>query len=153
VVLRVIGENLKLSETRVATKNLDGSVELRDNVRKLQIQISPERWATLGYLSDEIEEARTQLENKQYVKYQQHIGDNWYVSITTGYRCVDIRRFYQCNGELKPTREGLALRLDEWKNLNATLRSVALPSPAVHQCYCGNVHQKLEAFLQYPPAE
>jgi len=55
------------------------------------------------------------------VAYRAHIGDNYYVSVTTGFDCVDIRHFYvpyrlPCD-QVRPSRNGLALRLDEWKYL------------------------------------
>jgi hypothetical protein len=33
------------------------------------------------------------VEGQQEIKLQLHVGAGWYMSITTGYRCVDIRKF------------------------------------------------------------
>jgi hypothetical protein len=33
------------------------------------------------------------VEGQQEIKLQLHVGAGWCVSITTGYRCVDIRKF------------------------------------------------------------
>ena len=45
----------------------------------------------------------------QSVALRYHIGGTVYVSVTSGYSCVDIRRFYQPldakDGEIKPTKK------------------------------------------------
>jgi hypothetical protein len=49
------------------------------------------------------------------VKLQLHIGGAWFVSVTSGFRCVDVRKFYVTpSGETKPTKTGFAIRLSEW---------------------------------------
>ena len=52
------------------------------------------------------------------VAYRAHIGKLYYVSVTSGYGSVDIRRFYIPYGlaseNVHPTRSGISLRLDEW---------------------------------------
>jgi len=57
----------------------------------------------------------------RWVAYRAHIGDNYYVSVTTGLDCVDIRHFYVPYGlscdQMRPSRNGLVLRLDELKHL------------------------------------
>ena len=45
--------------------------------------------------------------------------DTVYISVTSGFRCVDLRKFYipydaKDDGEIKPTQKGVALRLVEW---------------------------------------
>ena len=53
------------------------------------------------------------------IAYRAHIGDNYYVSVTSGF--VDIRHFYVPYGlpcdQVRPSYNGLALRLDEWNHL------------------------------------
>jgi hypothetical protein len=67
---------------------------------------------------ENISEAVNQLHEKKYVKYFKSIGQDFYVSVTTGFWCVDLRRFYTTKeGALKPSRDGLALRLNEWNRL------------------------------------
>jgi len=55
------------------------------------------------------------------VAYRAHIGELYYVSVTSGYRSVDIHRFYVPYGlaseNVHPTRSGISLRLDEWVHL------------------------------------
>jgi len=58
-------------------------------------------------------------ENDPPVNYRQHISGGCYVSVTTGFKCVDFRQFYMPYGktEVKPTRKGIALRLTEWDQM------------------------------------
>jgi len=50
------------------------------------------------------------------VSYKTHKGGGYYVSITSGFNCIDICTFYVPYGQTdpKPTRRGIALRLGEW---------------------------------------
>lgn len=111
-----------LSDTRVIeTRNEQDEVfvVIRDTVSGKFIEIPANRWASLLLLLVDIDNAVNQLkEKKDYVKYTAHIGGGWYVSVTTGFWCVDIRRFYYTkNCETKPSKQGLALRLSEWNAL------------------------------------
>jgi hypothetical protein len=111
-----------LSDTRIIeTKNEQDEVfvVIRDTVSGKFIEIPTNRWASFLLLLVDIDNAVNQLkEKKDYVKYIAHIGGGWYVSVTTGFWCVDIRRFYYTkNCETKPSKQGLALRLSEWSAL------------------------------------
>ena len=80
----------------------------------------PDKHVTLTTQKVDIE-AREINHHTRPVAYRAHIGDRYYVSVTTGYGCVDIRRFYIPYGlaceYVHPTRNGLGLRLDEWAHL------------------------------------
>ena len=58
--------------------------------------------------------------------YSRHLGGNWYVSVTHGYRCVNIRRFWKPEGEedLRATRDGIALKFQQWEKLMGALDDV-----------------------------
>jgi len=55
------------------------------------------------------------------VAYRADTGELYYVSVTTGYGSVDIRRFYIPYGlasdNVCPTCSGISLRHDEWAHL------------------------------------
>jgi len=110
-----------ISETRtLSTKSKSGElyVVINDFVSGQTVELSPTRWAAFRVEFDNISAAVKALKENQYVKFFHGIGDDWYVSVTTGFLCVDIRRFFKKkDGELKPTRDGIALKLHEWKNL------------------------------------
>jgi len=62
------------------------------------------------------------------VAYRAHIGELYYVSVTSVYGSVDIRRFYVPYGlaseNVHPTRSGISLCLDEWAHLLELLPSI-----------------------------
>ena len=62
------------------------------------------------------------------VAYRAHIGKLYYVSVTSGYGSVDIRRFYVPYGlakeNVRPSRNGISLRLDEWAHLLELLPTI-----------------------------
>jgi len=64
--------------------------------------------------------------NNEIAKYQCHIGGGRYVSVTTGFPCMDFRKFtvlYR-QQEIKPTRQGIALRLNEWMEMRKTIQTI-----------------------------
>jgi len=73
---------------------------------------------------DEIETNMKSLIADKAVSYKCAIGGGYYVSVTSGFYCVDIRKFFVPFGqtEIKPTRRGLALRLREWSDWKKTWR-------------------------------
>jgi hypothetical protein len=89
--------------------------------------------------AQDIESAVSQLDDSIHdVKFMHHVGDSWYVTVTSGYRSVNIRRFYKSKGVLRPKKEGVVLRLPEWAILHAFLQTVVLPA-------VDGENQKLEA--------
>jgi len=89
-------------------------------------------WAYLQrYLTKIDEEARELNRKARPVNYRVHLGHGIYASVSDGYMCVDLRRFYipyglQGEHNIRPTKEGLALRLeDEWSALLD-------PMPVIH---------------------
>jgi hypothetical protein len=113
-------------------------------VKDRVVEIPATRWLLLVLAEDDINEAVKQLNDNQQVKYCHHIGANWYVSVATGFRCVDLRRFYKKDDELRPTREGLALHLNEWTELRDLFPQLTIEALALHTaqpCFCGARHE------------
>ena len=80
------------------------------------------RWAAFRQaIRDICNNVNALKEDDGSVKYFQHIGGGHYVSVTSGYKCVDFRKWFQPyhakDGEIKPTKKGVALRFDEWTHL------------------------------------
>lgn len=110
------------------------------------------RWAAFICHLDEIERSVELLRADQPVEYQQHIGGKYYVTIFKGIKCVNIRRFFlppNCKKE-RPTRSGIALRLDEWDalvvkidELHQKLPELKLATP----CYNGEDHANQMGYL------
>jgi hypothetical protein len=99
------------------------------------------RWAQFVEFSDEIEQSVAKLDDgQQEVKLQLHVGSDRYVSFTTGYRCVDIRKFYSLTGVgIRQTKSGIALRLFKWSGLKEVAKELKEKFPAVAEaqlCDC-----------------
>ena len=81
-------------------------------------------WEFIGLIAD-INNAVNQLNTHQCVSYQAHIGGKWFVSVTSGFLCINLRQFYMNTAlGLQPTRRGIALRLPEWVKLKEVITDV-----------------------------
>ena len=89
------------------------TIRLKDDEKKT-IELEPKRWATFRQNIDEITtNAKAVATGDEGIKLWQHIGGAHYVSVTSGYPCVDFRKWFQPygskDGEIKPTKKGVAL--------------------------------------------
>jgi len=82
------------------------------------------------------------LSGHQKIKYLQHIGGAHYISVTSGYESVDLRKWFiphdSKDGEIKPTKIGVSLRPDEWQDLIALVETINLTYPSLgsaQPCY------------------
>lgn len=84
------------------------------------------RWAQFKACLEDIDEAVAQLRTGELVTFKQAIGSGYYVSVTKGFYCIDIRRFFMPQGETeaKPTRQGLALRVREWEEWKSIITKI-----------------------------
>ena len=95
------------------------------------------RWAQFRQCIDDIEANVKSLRDGDPVSYKQSIGGIYYVSVTSGFYCIDIRKFYLPYGEttdVRPTRQGLALRLREWSEMRKIIDSINSAYPAIGNC-------------------
>jgi len=88
--------------------------------------LTTKRWACFVSILKEVDiEAREVNHQTRPVAYRAHIGELYYVSV---YGSVDIRRFYIPYGlaskNVRPTRNGIGLRLDEWAHLLKLLLTI-----------------------------
>ena len=95
------------------------------------------------------------MEGDENVKYREHVGRAHYISVTSGYKCVDFRQWYQPygteDGTIKPTKKGVALRLDEWSTLCSLVDVINAAHPALDSaqpCYYQDDHMNQEGWLQ-----
>jgi hypothetical protein len=81
---------------------------------------------------------------QQDVKLQLHVGGGWYVSVTSGFYCVDVRKFYYLPGVgVRPTKTGIALRLYEWVRLKVVAEEIRHRQPQVAEaqpCFFESTH-------------
>jgi len=106
----------QLSESCDLTVLHDLSVTISN--RKASVTFPACRWRLLTKYVVQIQEGVDKLLKKEHIKYFKHMGGGFYISVTTGFKCVDIRRFRRAkNEQLLPTIDGLSLRLCEWNTL------------------------------------
>jgi hypothetical protein len=114
---------------------------------------TPMRWAQFLLNVDEISENVTSLTSPgTNVRYQNHIGGRWYVSITAGFKCVDIRQFYWHREKNRPapSKLGIALRLPECKCLMEIISHVNLQHPELTKaepCWADHYNQVFLLFI------
>ena len=104
---------------------------------------------------------KTLLRGKETVNYKHHIGGSYYVSVKSGFSCVDFRKFYKTyhdNGgddneekSIKPTKIGISLNMDEWANLWALIDTINGDYPSLadaQPCYYDEDHMGEMGCLQ-----
>lgn len=112
------------------------------------------RWATFLSHIDKIDRNVELLKAEQPVEYFQHIGGG-YVTISKGVQCVNIwRHLLPLNSKkVRPTRNGIALRLGEWESLLSSIHELHEQVPehystSLHKCYimiCQAVFQQRQS--------
>ena len=107
------------------------------SVLEKHVTLTTKHWARLMSIREKVDiEVREVNRQMRQVAYRAHIGDLYYVSVTTGYGCVDIRRFYIPYGleseYVRPTRNGLGLCLDEWAYLLELLPTIHEQHPELN---------------------
>jgi hypothetical protein len=121
-----------LSEKRFVVVKKDEVRLFEDGSNKWATFTYP-RWAHFVEQFAEIDESVTKLTaGQQDVKLQLHVGGGWYVSVTSGFYCVDVRKFYYLPGVgVRPTKTGIVLRLYEWVRLKVVAEEIRLRHPKV----------------------
>jgi len=99
----------------------------------LHVRLS-RRWALFCQSLTEINVAVQQLDEVgREVKLCSHIGGGHYVSVTSGIRCVDFRKWFQPRGQKdpKPTRKVIALNLDQWVRMRKIIEAINNDHPVL----------------------
>ena len=126
------------------------AVIIADKEKDNSIEIPIQRFAVLLNYMSEIDQTVTQFAATEFVRYKQHIGGGWFVSVTSGFPCVDFRKFYMpvFGFEEKPTKSGLAIRLSEWSAFGAALRRMTEENPHLLQIQPCGIHPNQEEAMQ-----
>jgi hypothetical protein len=128
-----MSKSFEVSEKRFVVVK-DDEIRLFEDGSNKVAAFSYPRWAQFVEFFDEIDNAVNKLIREEEVKLRLHIGASWYVSVATGYRCVDIRKYYMAqDGAVKPTKTGIALRLYEWSRLLEVVKDIKEKHPKVAQ--------------------
>ena len=121
-----------LGVSRFVQIDVDNStVIIKDSQSSAEATFPKVRWASfLGYLEEIDAEVKKLKEEKTEFRYCQSYGGGWQVSVTMGFPCVDFRRFFlNDKNEIKPTRQGIALRLHEWETLKGVIERIRSDIP------------------------
>jgi len=112
-VLTIDAINVKITSTSVPEKH---------------VTLTTKRCACFKSIREVDIEVREVNCQTRAVAYRTHIGELYYVSVTSGYGSVDIRRFYVPYGlaseNVHPTCNGIGLHLDEWAHLLELLPTI-----------------------------
>jgi len=102
----------------------DNNVHIRHEGMKSAVMFTPSRWSSFHQSFDKIDQQLYKRERGEHVNYRKHIGAGWYVSVSTKFPCVDIRKF-DISGEetdCKTIMDGIAIRLSEWTTLKQAVK-------------------------------
>ena len=134
----------------VAVKKQGGdlSITIAEQGADKSAEFTTRRWVQFVRVFEQVDESLQQVAANQYVKYSTHIGGKWYVSVTTGFPCVDIRQFYYHPTQgPRPTKKGIALRLREWSMLKEIVQQMNAKYPiltTMETCSSQADHYNLE---------
>ena len=125
-------------QDRVLVATSDEVTITSSSDQRKTVSFSTNRWAHfLAVLTNVDDEAKELNRKSRPVAYRHHIGDGYYVSVTDGVMCVDIRRFYVPYGltsdQIRPSKAGLALRLDEWAEFVLIIPAINETFPTLAQ--------------------
>ena len=138
------GENRSIS----ITKNI---VTISDSGEKAKsIELTAQRFVTFVFYLKDVEENLRKLCAGEYVNFRQHIGGAWYLSVSTGIKCMDIRQFYRplFGFEEKPTKTGIAIRLPEWIAFVAAVQQLMRENEQLTNIHvCGDQHMTIDDAL------
>jgi len=116
----------------VKKENGELFVKLIEDGTEKRVTFPLRRWVQFVAIFPMVDQSLDNMRQQQTVSLQYHIGGKFYISVTSGFNCVDIRQFYwnPVSG-VKPTRKGIALRLDEWEKLKEIVPIVHAKFPTI----------------------
>lgn len=146
-----MSKKFDVSEKRYVVVKKNEIRLFEDGSRKMATFSYP-RWAQFVEYFEEVDNAVSKLvKDEGEVKLRIHIGGGWHVSVTSGYHCVDLRKFFLAqDGATKPTRTGIALRLSEWDRLKQIAREMKEQHPKIadaQPCWSQSDHFNQEGAL------
>jgi len=152
-VLGAMGDRImtvqKCDDVRTVTLRIKDGGELK------KIEMPPYRWASFRQRVTEVNDGvKSVADGVDGINVRVHLGGAYYVSVASGIRCVDFRKFYKPYGateaEIKPTKHGVALRLDEWAHLCNLIDTVNARYPALGSalpCYYEDDHMNQTGWI------
>ena len=129
-------------------------VIIEDDQTSKSVPLTLQMFSKIVFNVNDIDEAIAKLKlNNELVNFRLRIGGPWCVSISSGYHCVHVRKYFMVDGDWKPTRVGITLRLPEWEKFKEAIDEIHRCRPdiaAVLPCYLQEDHiaQTCELFLR-----
>jgi len=109
------------------------SMSIEDKGTNKAAHFTPARWGSFLRCLDQIDDQLRRMSDGEDVAYCMHYGGAWHVSLTKGFRCVDLRKFFVPTHKTvwKPTKTGIALRLNEWPTFKQAVDKLHRDNPTV----------------------
>lgn len=125
-------KKFEVSEKRFVVVKKDEVCLFEDGSQKMATFTFP-RWSWFTEQFDEIENSISKVvKGEDDVKLRLHMGGGWYVSVTSGVRCIDVRKFFLAqDGTVKPTRKGFAIRVNEWDRVKKIAADIKEQHPKI----------------------
>jgi hypothetical protein len=139
-----VSKKFDLSEKRFVVVKKD-EIRLFEDGSNNGATFNFSRWARFVIQFAEIDESVTKLTaGQQDVELQSDVGGGWYISVTSGFYCVDVRKFYYLPGVgVPPTKTGIAMRLHERARLKVVADEIRHRHPKVAEaqpCFFESTH-------------
>jgi Transcriptional Coactivator p15 (PC4) len=158
-----MAKNYSIGQNRsVSVKKIGGDLHVtiaEEGSDVKTVTFPSQRWGQFMEVLSQVDEAVNQLITKQYVQLNLHLGGKCYISVTTGFACVDIREYYfnRATKEVKPCKKGIALRISEWvalkdvvQQLNKKHAVLANARPCTYQSDHNNLEGALNCIECHP---
>ena len=114
--------------------------------------MTPTRFANFYSLLVPILDEVVKLRDGEDVDFMKHIGGGVYVTVKSGFECVNLRQYFLPPGNEKevPTRQGIALRLPEWDRLLEHMDAIRMTSKEIEdakQCFLSDDHMNIMGWI------
>jgi len=108
-------------------------ISIEDKGTKKAAHFTLARWASFLLCLDQIDDEPRRLSQGEDVVFCMHYGGAWHVSLTKGFRCVDLRKFFVSKDQntWKPTKTGITLRLHGWPTFKQAAEKLRHDNPSV----------------------
>ena len=113
-------KTIKLGKQRQLTIDTDRDVFIRDEVHsEKKAMFTGRRFVRFMLIMDDLNRAVGKARDGKEVSVKEHLGGGWYLSLTPGIACVDLRKFFQHRDSniIRPSKLGIALTFCEWDAL------------------------------------
>ena len=121
------------NDRSVKLNKKNDSISIEDNGTKKAAHFTSALWASFLECLDQIDDQLHRLSEGEDVSFCMHYGGAWHVSLTKRFRCVDLRKFVVPSVQTmwKPTKTGIALRLNEWPTFKQAVDKLHRDNPTV----------------------